>query len=171
MLAPVFLFSPCSTNSVTSLLIFFFFLKCTQTHPYTNTSTQTNQYRDTLAQKKKKTQRNTNTSTQTNQYRDTLAQKKKKTQRNTNTPIHKQTQTNKQQRDRSMLIGTIDAWSGTIGACGSCLIGARGYRSCLIRMIGAWLEQSKLVGLAWSKLMGLAWLELVSMGLALSEPN
>ena len=104
---------------------------------------------------------------------------KKKTHRNTNTPTHKQTQTDKQQRDRSLLIGTIDAWSGMIGARGSCLIGARGshlveargYGFCLIGMIGAWLEQSKLVGLAWSKLMGLAWLELVGMGLALLEPN
>ena len=72
--------SLCSTNSVTSsLLIFFFFLKCTQTqtHPHTNTSTQTNQHRDTLAQKK--------------------------IQRYTNTPTYKQTHTDKQQRDRSML--------------------------------------------------------------------
>ena len=49
------------------LLIFFFFLRCTQTqtqtHPHTNTSIQTNQHRDTLA--KKKTQRYTNTHTQT----------------------------------------------------------------------------------------------------------
>ena len=57
---------------------------------------------------------------------------KKKRERYTNTPTHKQTQTEKQKRDRSVLIGTI-------GACGSCLIGARGYGSCLIgaREIGA----------------------------------
>ena len=58
--------SPCLTNLATSsLLIFFFFLKCTQTHPHTNTSTQKNQHRDTLAQKKKK-HRYTNKPTQTN---------------------------------------------------------------------------------------------------------
>ena len=75
----------------------------------------------------------TNTSTQTNQHRDTLAQKKKKTQRYTNTPTHKQTHTDKQQRDKSVLIGTIGArGSCLIGARGSHLIKARGYGSCLI---------------------------------------
>ena len=55
---------------------------------------------------------NPNTSTQTNEHRDTLAQKKKKkknTERYTNTPTHKQTQTNKQQRGRSVLIRMIGA--------------------------------------------------------------
>ena len=88
-------------------------------------------------------QMHTNTSTQTNQHKDTLAKKKKKnthTQRYTNTPIHKQTQTGKQQRDRSVLIKTINAR----------------------------LEQSELVGLTWSELVGLAWSELVGMGLAWS---
>ena len=61
--APFFFLSSLgSTNSITSpLLVFFFFLRCTQTHPHTNTSTQTNQYRDTLALKKKKKQRDTQT--------------------------------------------------------------------------------------------------------------
>ena len=55
-----------------------------------------------------------------------------KKKRYTNTPTHKQTQTEKQKRDRSVLIGTI-------GARRSRLIGARGYGSCLIgtREIGA----------------------------------
>ena len=101
-----FLSSPCSTNSVTShLLIFFFFLRCRQTHPNINTSTQTNQHKDTLAPKKKKTHRYTNTHThaQTNPHRQTTK-----------------------------------------------------------RQIGAWLERSELMGLAWSELvgMGLAWSEL-----------
>ena len=42
-----FLSSPCTTNSVTFPLLSFFFLRCTQTHPHTNNSTQTNQHRDT----------------------------------------------------------------------------------------------------------------------------
>ena len=48
--------SPCTTTSTPHLL----FLRCTQTHPYTNTSTQTNQHRNTP----------TNKPTQTNQPRD-----------------------------------------------------------------------------------------------------
>ena len=57
--------SPCSTNSVTSpLLIFFFFLRCSQTHPHTNTSTQINQHKDT------QTHPHTNKPTRTNQQRD-----------------------------------------------------------------------------------------------------
>ena len=47
-------------------------------------------------------QMHTNTPTQKNQHRDTLAQKNKN-----KIEIHKQTQTHKQQRDRSVLIGTI----------------------------------------------------------------
>ena len=91
------------------LLIFFFFLRCTQTqtHPHTNTSIQTNQHRDTLAKKKK--------------------------HKDTQTPTHKQTQMDKQQRDRLVLIGMIRACgSCLIGARGSRLIKARGYGSCLI---------------------------------------
>ena len=53
----------------------------------------------------------TNTSSQKNQHRDILAKKKKK-----------KSQTEKQKRDRSVLIGTI-------GAYGSRLVGARGYGS------------------------------------------
>ena len=34
-----FLSSPCTMNSVTSPFLIFFFLRCTQTHPHTNTST------------------------------------------------------------------------------------------------------------------------------------
>ena len=82
----------------------------------------------------------TNTFTQTNQHRDTLAPKKKK-----NTEIHKHTytqtnlngQTTKRQidayRNDRCLTGTIGArGSHLIGARGSRLIGARGYGSCLI---------------------------------------
>ena len=47
--------SPCTTTSAPYLL----FLRCTQTHPHTNTSTQTNQHRNTP----------TNKPTQTNQQR------------------------------------------------------------------------------------------------------
>ena len=73
-------------------------------------------------------QMHTNTSTQ----RYTCSKKKKKTLKYTNTPTHKQTQMDKQQRDRSVLIGTIGAcgselgrswsdliWSDLIDACGS----------------------------------------------------
>ena len=52
--------------------------------------------------------------------------KKKKTQ------IHKQTHTDKQQRDRLVLDRNDWYLTGTIGARGSCLIEARGYGSCLI---------------------------------------
>ena len=94
------------------LLIFFFFLRCTQTqtqtHPHTNTSIQTNQHGDTLAKKKKK-------------------------HKDTQTPTHKQTQMDKQQRDKSVLIKMIRArGSCLIGARGSRLIKSCGYGSCLI---------------------------------------
>ena len=47
MFAPFFsLSSLCTTNSVTSPFLIFFFLKYTQTHPYTNKPTWTNQQRD-----------------------------------------------------------------------------------------------------------------------------
>ena len=88
--------SLCTTNLVTSPLLIFFFLRCSQTHPHTNTSTQINQHKDT------QTHPHTNKPTRTNQ-----------------------------QRDKSML-GQNDQclWNdrcltGTIEACGSCLIGAR----------------------------------------------
>ena len=58
-----------------------------------------------------------NTSSQKNQHRDILAKKKKE--------IHKQTQTEKQKRDRSVLIGMIGA-----RGYGSCLIGAREISAC-----------------------------------------
>ena len=112
------------------LLIFFFFLKCTQTHPHTHTHIHIDK----------------------SIQRYTCSKKKKKTQRYTNTPTHKQTQTDKQYRDRSVLDRYL---TGTIGArgYGSCLIGAReisvrsdlvGSNRCL------WMD-------AWS---GLAWSEL-----------
>ena len=41
-----FLSSLCTTNSVTSPFLIFFFLKYTQTHPHTNKPTRTNQQRD-----------------------------------------------------------------------------------------------------------------------------
>ena len=127
MFAPFFSLSfPCSTNSITSpLLIFFFFLRCTQTHPHRNTSTQTNQHRDTLAQKKKKKK---------------------------NTEIHKHThiQTNPNRQTTKRQIGAYRN-----DRCLTGTIRARGYRSCLIRareisnLIGACgskLGRSVLVG-------------------------
>ena len=78
-------------------------------------------------------QMHTNTSTQTNQQKDTLAQKKKKKKhRYTNAPTHKQIHMDKQQRDKLVLDRNDWCLIGTIGAHGSCLIGARRYGSCLI---------------------------------------
>ena len=58
--APFFsLFSPCTTNSVTSPRLIFFFLRCTQTHPHTNTSTQTNQHKNTQTHPHKQTNEET----------------------------------------------------------------------------------------------------------------
>ena len=61
--------SPCAkrTQSQTSPLLIFFFLRYTQTHPHTNTSIQTNQHRDT------QTHPHTNKPTRTNQQRDRSA--------------------------------------------------------------------------------------------------
>ena len=112
--------SPCSTNSVTSpLLIFFFFLRCTQTHPHRKINTEIHLL------KKKKIEIHKHT--------------------HTNKPKH----TNNKETDRYLseqsvfdrcLTGTIGAHeSCLIEANGSHLIGARGYGSCLIRarQIGA----------------------------------
>ena len=70
MFAPFFsLFSPCTTNPVTSPRLIFFFLRCTQTHPHTNTSTQTNQHRDT------QTHPHTNKPTHNHKHTDKSSQK------------------------------------------------------------------------------------------------
>ena len=59
--APFFsLFSPCTTNSMTSPLLIFFFLRYRQTHPHINTSTQTNQHRDTRTHPHEQTNKETN---------------------------------------------------------------------------------------------------------------
>ena len=83
---------------------------------HTNTSSQKNQHRNILAKKKKSfPQMHTNTSSQKNQHRDILAKNNNKKKRYTNTPTHRQTQTEKQKRDRSVLvIGAMDQCS-----CGS----------------------------------------------------
>ena len=110
--APFFsLFSLCTTNLVTSPHLIFCFLRCTQTHPHTNTSTQTNQHKDT------QTHPHTNKPTRTSQRRDRSVLNR---------------------NDRCLwndrcLTGTISACgSYLIGACGSCLIGV-----CVSCLIGA----------------------------------
>ena len=88
--------SLCTTNSVTSPLLIFFFLRCSQTHPHTNTSTQINQHKDT------QTHPHTNKPTRTNQQRD------------------------KSMLDQNdQCLWNDQCLTGTIEARGSCLIGAR----------------------------------------------
>ena len=76
------------------------------------------------------------THTQTHPYRQINTEiylLKKKKHKDTQTPTHKQTQMDKQQKDRLVLIRMIRArGSCLIGARGTRLIKARGYGSCLI---------------------------------------
>ena len=109
---------------------------------------------------------NPNTSTQTNLHRDTLAKKKKKTQRDRSLSEQSVLDWNDRSSwvsldrsswvwvlpDRCLWIGVIEIGACLIGAVDRCLtgtIGARGYGSCLIGACGSKLWRSVL---AWSKL-------------------
>ena len=117
-------------NLVTSPLLIFFFLRCSQTHPYTNTFTQINQHKDT------QTHPHTNKPTRTNQQRD-----KSMLDQNDQCLWNDQCLTGTikargyrscliRAREISNLIGTYGSKLGRsvlVGRCliGSCLIGAR----------------------------------------------
>ena len=131
------LFSPCTTNSITSPRLVFFFLRCTQTHPHTNTSTQINQHRDTQ----------TNPHKQTNEETDRCL-----------IETIGACGTIDAWLERSMLVGLT--WLVLVGLVWLefvCLAWSE-----LVHLAWSVLDRvwSKLVGLTWSELVGLAWSEL-----------